>query len=372
MRIPVPPDIRPHSAQIAPQRVTRRNLDGWALAALDGRHDYRTPYAALCAVASHATARGWDSNSLWNRCEGLARAQCERDRRPAHDRRVSRIIGNAWTFAAKRPGDPFTLARALDAARARAAAQTWNGRAGTGQMLTLGAVLDAAKAQRTLAPSLAVRSLSIATGLGKSTVHRALTALAAQGWLRQVSKATGDRASTYRILRTEALSSTGTDTAPSGTQGLTPYGTEGLSHLVPPHELAALDAFAPKALGRTAARVLASLDALSALTPSQVAAATGLSVPTVRRALCTLEAVGVVARTRSGRGFAWTRRLDVLEAERDRIAHDYGTAGAAQRREATYSAQRERWSTYVRQKAEALDRARSIYRPAHTFARVAA
>lgn len=360
------PDVAHTNPGNSLPRVARRALDGWALAALDGKHDYPTPFAALCAVFAHAQARGWDLPELWDRAEKLARAQAQQDKRAPNYRRIGRTLGNAWKRAqqGRTEGNPFTVRRGVQAARAQAEAARWNGRAGTSRVLTLLAVLDAADAQRTITPSLAVRSLSQATGLGLGTVHRALKALTAEGWLREVTKAEGDRASTYRVLRTSE------DMARSGTQGLTPGGTEGLFHLVPPQDLAALDAFAPAALGRTAARVLAALDALDTRTPRAVAERTGLNVATVRRALCALEAVGIAQRHRAGRGYVWTARLEVLTATAERIAADYGTKGRADRRAATYAAQRERWGTFVRQREKALAQARSHYRPGH-FARAA-
>lgn len=362
-RIHTSPGVAQHSPQATPQR---RNLDRWALAALDGRHTYSTHYAAACAVAAHALARGWDMSSLWERFEGLARQQAKADKRTPNKRRVDRFVVKAWTYAQQHrrsQADPFTVRAAVSAAREHAGRARFTGRQHS-LALVLEAVLDAAEQQRTISPSVAVRSLEIATGLGKSTAARALQRLVQLDYLQQVSKSNGESASTYRLRHTEPM------VGLSGTVKVFPGGTKGLSHLRTATELAREDAF--RALGRTAARVLAALDELEELTPQALALHTGLAAATARKALRDLEAVGLAQRHRKGRGYAWTARLDVLTPETlTRIALDYGTHGHRERRERIITEQRDRWEKWNQQKAEALERQRWKYRSGHALARLA-
>lgn len=314
----------------------RRNLDPWALAALKGEHDYRTHFAAACAVASHALARGWNVLQLWEHFEHLARLQAKQDRRTPNERKVNRFIRNAWDFAAKGQAaerDPFTVRRGITAAREHAARARFTGRQHS-LALVLEAVLDMAEKQHTYTPTVSVRALELVTGLGRSTAARALQRLVALDYLQQASKSDGELASTYRLRHTHI--------APSGTHKAFPGGTKGVSHLGLATELARTDAF--KALGRAAARVLVALDQLTATSPAELAHLTGLAPKTARAALRQLEAVGLVQRHRAGRGYGWTSRPELVTPENlQRIAEDYGTYGTQERRENTIREQRRYW-----------------------------
>lgn len=313
----------------------RRNLDPWALAALEGEHDYRTHYAAACAVASHARARGWSQIQLWDKFERLAILQAKQHRRSPNSRRVNRFIGNAWQLSEK-PSDPFTVHSGISAAREYAARARFTGRQHS-LALVLEAVLDYATKQRTITPTVSVRSLELDTGLGRSTAARALQRLVALDYLQPVAKSDGVHASTYRLRHT--------DVDLSGTHKVLPGGTKGVSHLRTATELARTDAF--RALGRAAARLFAALDQLEALTPQELAQATGLAPKTARAALRELEAVGLAQRHKQGRGFAWTCRPELVTPENlQRIARDYGTYGTQERRENTVREQRRYWEQW--------------------------
>ena len=313
----------------------RRNLDPWALAALDGEHDYRTHFAAARAVASHARARGWHQMQLWDRFEGLARMEAQREKRTATPNRVNRFITNAWKLSDK-PGDPFTVRKGISAARDYAARARFTGRQHS-LALVLEAVLDYATTQRTISPTVSVRSLELDTGLGKSTAARALQRLVALDYLQPVTKSDGEHASTYRLRHT--------DIAPSGTHKVLPGGTKGVSHLRTATELARTDAF--RALGRAAARAFAALNQLEATTPRELAQSTGLAPKTARAALRELEAVGLAQRHKQGRGYAWTCRPELATPENlQRIALDYGTHGTQERRENTIREQRRYWEQW--------------------------
>lgn len=356
--ITAPSDGAQRNAETS-SRVSRRNLDAWALHALDGKHNYPTHYQAALAVASHALARGWHRAQLWEQLETLARIDAQEAKRSPSPRRLGRFINRAWDKAEqgrKTKTDPFSLRAALDAAREFLSGQKFTGRQNS-LALVMEAALDAAQTQKTLTPSLAVRSLELSTGLGKSSVARALKKLEALDLLRQVSRSDGEKASTYRVLNTERM------VAQGGTLKVLPHGGKGLSHLGTATELAAHDAF--RALGRSAARVGAALDALEGFTPQELAQRLGLSAKTVRKALRELEAVGLAYRQRQGRAYAWTARPDAATEEAlQRIALGYGTHGTRARREATTAAQRERWAQWHTQKRHALERRRRPHTPA--------
>lgn len=347
---------------VAPRRDahsrTRRNLDGYYLAALEGRHYYTRAsgkpdhYAAACAAASHASARGWTRDQLWQHFEELARLAARVDNRAPNSRRIAKFVNSAWDFA-ERPrttSDPFTIKRALDAATEHLQRSKFTGRQHS-LALVMDAALAQARRQRTLTPSLAVRSLELSTGLGKSTAARALQRLVELDFLAVVNLSNGENATKYRIRNTEPK------VVVSGTLEVLPSGSEGLSHLGTASELAALDAF--RALGRSAARVAAVLDELEGQSPTELAQRLGIATRTARAALRELEAAGLAYRQRRGRGFAWTVRLDVFTEETlTRVALDYGTHGTRERREATTAAQRERWHSWQQGRREATERSR--------------
>lgn len=346
-RVAAPSDGACHNPPDSRERVAHRSLDAWALRALDGDHDYPTHYAALVAVAAHALARGWTRSTLWDRSEELARLQAQADRRTPSPRRLARTITNAWDYAERsrsRKSDPFTVRRAVNAAREHLGRARFTGRQNS-LPLVMEAALDAADTQRTLTPSLAVRSLSVATGLGKSTVQRALTQLVELDYLQPAQTSDGESASTYRIRHTREV-------LLSGTHKVFPGGTEGLSQLPTPAQLAQSDAFA--ALGRSAARVAAALPELDGPTPKELAQHLGLSTYTVREALRELEAVGMAQRHKRGRAYAWTVRPEALTEEAlQRVALDYGTDGTAARRVRTIEEQRSQWAKWQEQRRQA-------------------
>lgn len=345
--IPAAPSVATQNPPKSPQRV-RRALDTWAVAALEGRHSYPTHYTAAVAVAAHALACGFRRGELWDRFEELARIEARDRRRTASPRRVQRFISNAWDYAESNrtpSADPFTLRAEIEAAREHLGRQKFTGRQNS-LALVMEAALEAAEAQKTLAPSLAVRSVALATGLGKSTVQRALEKLVHLDLLQPATKSDGEKASTYRLRNSSRM------VAQSGTQEVVPCGTKRVSHLGTASELARTDAF--HALGRSAARVAAALSELEAQTPKALAAATGLAAKTVRAALRELEAVGLAQRSRVGRGYEWTLRADMLSEETlQRIAADYGTTGHHEKRKAQVTEQQRRWHEWQQGRAKA-------------------
>lgn len=349
-RVAAPCDGARHNPPDIAERVAPRNIEAWALRALDGEHEYPSHYSALVAVAAHALARGWTLSALWDNCEELARLQAHADKRTPSPRRLARTITNAWNYAQRSrssKSDPFTVRRAVNAAREHLTQAKFTGRQNS-LALVMEAALDAADTQRTLTPSLAVRSLEIATGLGKSTVARALARLVELDYLQPAQVSNGENASTYRIRHSREVLG-------SGTHKVFPSGTKGLSQLPTPTQLAQSDAFA--ALGRSAARVVAVLPELDGPTPKELAQHLGLSTYTVREVLRELEAVGFTQRHKRGRAYAWTVRPEAMTEEGlHRVALDYGTNGTATRRARRITEQRSQWSKWheQRRKAQAL------------------
>lgn len=340
---------------------TRRNLGTHYLAVLDGRHHYTRPsgkpdhYKAACAVAQHALSRGWNRDQLWEEFEQLARLAAQVEHKSPSRRFVTRFMRDAWDYAERtRTGrDPFTLKRALDNAEAALEAARFTGRQSS-LALVLAAVIQRGRQQKTLTPNCAIRSLEEDTGLGKSTVARALAELDRLDYLQKHAESDGETASAYRIQRTE-------ESGRTGTLEVLPSGNEGLSHfrqIATAPELAALDAFAYRALGRTAARVAAVLDELEGQSPKELAERLGIGRRTALDALRRLEAAGLAYCQRRGRGTAWTIRPDAFE-ELPLVAAAYGTDGTGARRQAITTEQRRRWHEWKAQQREERDRRRT-------------
>lgn len=361
------PDGAQQMATAFPPRVgtgEAKPLPGWAVDACHLEHPYPSHRRALLAVALAAVNAGWERSRFWGIAEDLAEAACREDRKRGRQAKA-KALGRAWDKATQRVAaspavpDLFTVRRTLADAAALADRLPWKGQAGNGDRATLAGVLRIAeegtprKPRRlpSLVLALSARDVAEAAGVGKSTAARALARLTERGWLVLVEAAKEGNAARYRLRLPVALD--GTPSLPVGEAKVSHLGTHPLAALV------TLDAFAPRALGRSGARVLAMLDPLEPQTPAALAERLGLTVPTVRRALRALEAVGAAWRERQGRGFRWSARVEALEA--DRIAEAYGTAGRAERRALEHDRDREGYAAAL----EHFRHRRAAWRLAH-------
>lgn len=332
----------------------RRNLDSRWHAVLDGRHPYADDHAALCALAGAAVAAGWAFAEweAWVTADprrGLTASYVLREKRRGRevlrsDYRRRRLLSRAWQaaedLAQDRPAfaDPLQVRAWVEDLRRQSYADAWGGQAGNSDRLVLDGLLDLALSQRTTVVTASVRDLQARTGVTRTTVSRALDRLGRRGYLTKAQEARGEEANRYQLRKPNRYL--------GGTPSLPHRGDD---PRVPPTTLSRSDAFAPRALGRSAARVLAALDPLETRTPAEIAAGLGLSPRTVRKALDALLAVGLVVRLRrDGRSWAWACRDDLdLDATLAEIAEAYGTAGTAERRLAEADAQREAWRSWL-------------------------
>jgi DNA-binding MarR family transcriptional regulator len=332
----------------------RRNLATRWHAVLDGRHDYATPHAALSALALAAIGAGW-TFAEWELFvtedprRGLTSTYVLREERRGRavtrsPQRRRRVLTRAWeaaeALAQDRPAfaDPLAVRAWVEDLRRLSYRDAWGGQAGNANRLTLDALLDLALAQRSTLVTASARDLEAASGVTRSTVSRALGRLSALGYLSVAERGTGDRAARYQLRRPNRYL--------GGTPSLPHRGDD---PRVPSVHLSRSDAFAPRALGRSAARVLAHLDPVEALTPVEVAQGLGLTPRTVRKALDALLAVGLVVRVRrDGRSWAWAARDDLdLDATLAEVAEAYGTAGTAERRREAAEREREAWAAWL-------------------------
>lgn len=342
------------SQEYPPVDTPRRNLDARWHAVLDGRHTYRDDHAALCALAGAAVAAGWAFYEweAWVTADsrrGLTAAYVLREKRRGRevlrsDHRRRRLLTRVWQaaedLAQDRPAfaDPLAVRRWVEDLRRLADRHPWPGQAGNSNRLVLDALLDLALAQRTTVVTASVRAIEAQSGVTRTTASRALKRLTDRGWLSRAQEGRGEEANRYQLRRPNV--------GQSGTPSLPHRGDD---PRVPLCRLSALDAFAPGALGRSAARVLAALDPVETSTAANLAAALGLSRRTVYRCLDALLAAGVVVRVAlDGRTAGWAVReeldLDGLLAE---VADAYGTTGTAQRRLDAHDREREGWRGWL-------------------------
>jgi DNA-binding transcriptional ArsR family regulator len=312
---------------------SRAALPSWAVDACHLEHEKASHLVALQAVALAYVNCGRSQHEFTADAKELAEAAARDDKAP---RSATRKLRRAWEKAVKRVAenpaqfDAFAVRRTITAIRKQADSEHWKGQAGNTDRAVLEAVLNLAEERNTLQLALSVRAISEGCGVGKSTAARALPRLTARGYLTLVKAGsiTKGEASVFAVHDREA----------DGTQ-VSPRWGESMSQLVPRLEFLTCDAFAPQALGRTGARVLAYLDELEERSPQAIAEASGLHIRTVRRALIALEAVGIAQRHRQGRGFVWTSRLDAFDAEE--VASAYGTKGRAEHRRRQHELERE-------------------------------
>jgi DNA-binding transcriptional regulator YhcF (GntR family) len=319
-------------------RVARTALPAWIVDACHLEHDKPSHLAALMSVALGYLAHGRTHTEFAAQAEELAKAAARDDKRP---NTWAKKLHRAWAKAQARHSespttfDAFAIIRNLDAIRTQADSEAWSGQAGNGTRAVLEGVLTLARNRRTQRLALSVRAVSEAAGVSKNTAARGLHRLTERGYLELAEKAQGEKAAIY-VLRNRDV---------DGTRGIPLTGGESVSHLgTHLGTFLTLDAFAPKALGRTAARVFAALDELEAQSPAEIAARLGLTVRTIRRTLVEMEAVGIVQRHTQAQGYAWTARLDAFDA--DEIARTAGTHGHSDTRRKAYELERQGYAEY--------------------------
>lgn len=296
---------------------------------------WTSPHAAMSALALACVQRpnAWHRFRFTTEAEALAREVCRQDRKPLGKARF--IAGRAWDraviFAAERPAakpDAFEVRAYVVDLEQAANSSAWPGRAGTSDRLALAAVHSLAIDRRSSLLGLSCRDVALRAGLGTGTAARALQRLESAGWLvKAAPRIDPTHATTYRLSKPTDSDVMGHRVLPPTGEGTCPITTPSTVH-VSLEDVASHDAFAPKALGRMASRVLVVLDDLQALTASEVASRLGVSRRSAFRALEALEAPGIVWRVRRGRAYEWTLRPERL-ASLDEVAAAYGTAGRA-------------------------------------------
>jgi len=289
------------------------------------RHIHALSAVALACVNKNidpATYRGLAMDLGW----AAAREDHKAHALKALDYCWNRALARARTNPAK--PDLARIANAHAAIEVEADGMAWSGQAGNGDRCVLAGILTMARERQTLLLALAVREVSAAAGVAKSTAARALKRLQGAGWLELIEPARDDRAARY-LLSTPSTGKGGTPSLPAG--------VEPLSHLrqIALSEVITHDAFAAGALGRSAARVLVALPLMEGITPQAVAARLGLSVRTVKTALERLEAVGLAYLGTNG----WIARPEA--ADLDEVAYAYGTTGLLEQRNLQHERERE-------------------------------
>jgi hypothetical protein len=250
--------------------------------------------------------------------EGVRSRSAHRGRRtPRGDRgawvAADRATRKALRFVAQRPpaSDGVTLRAEVSAIRAIAddRPDLWGGQGGSGRRLTLDALLDLAEQACTLLPTASTRQLAEMTGLHRKTVGSALRWLCSRSpFVVMEEPFDGPKAGRWRLRRPAE------GTRQGAPVGVSPIPGRASGAPCRPARVARHDAFSAPGregrtggLGKTAARILAELQAASetgeALTAAELAARTGLHRRTVRRHLPVLQAVGLIQH---GIGDTWT------------------------------------------------------------------
>lgn len=345
-----------------------------------GRYSSRSE--AVMATALAAASAGWteaewrgvlDSSALseWA-LQQRRKGGGLRHRNPAD---VEHRLVTTWKAAVRRARERPAAADA-PSVRAELAAvvgaadhnpTAWAGAAGVTDRAVLAALVEVAVAACTLTPSASTRQLALVANISHSTAAVALERLTKRGWLRLEQPALGVLATTWRLVRPEAVQDPPRcvdevlDALPP--RSLTPPGGSARAH----------DAFTHTVhggLGRVAARLFDALDdgANGGLTVAQLAALTGLHPRTVVRHLVALQAADLA--TSGGGGRTWARSLvagdeEHLQAALDAAAAVLGCRGTTQRRAARYAAEREAygayWADFSARRGWAVQR--GLYRP---------
>ncbi len=232
-------------------------------------------------------------------------------------------------------GDKASARWEISLARNRANLTPFGGQRGTTDRLVIGAMHEIANRLGNLIVSASARNVAEAAGVSHMAAARSLARLSADGvWLRLEDAGSREHSATYRVLLPADNSPTVTAEPETRIDGMPQ-----------PHELARHDAFAWQGLGRSAARIMATLGD-EGRTVSDLANLTGLHPKTVARHLRGLADFDLAAF--SALAGTWSRIDHANAAEHlDAIADCLGTTGTADRRRDAHVRQREGWAMFV-------------------------
>lgn len=338
------------------------------------------------ALVASMRARGWATSDVYAAFEhpshvGAAsltrrwRGMSMRGARSDWKKRVARSIVSADAELDRRaaadvaPGSGGITGMA-GAIEAHIASHPGGGQGGVIDDVVMLAVLDICRRAQRSAVFLPVRTMLEATGIGShNTLRKSLARLVESQRLELVSTAGAKRGlgHLYRPLMPAQVSN-GADPEPASEIGATPRCT---SHIV---AHAGNDAYAHGALGRTGLVIVAALVAAPGTT-TELAKRSGCAVPTVRRHMARLVALGlaayeVVAGARVHRSTAPTASARTaasaaprsareglqgdLDAALVAVATTFGTVGRAQRRRERHGREREAWLNTVTKRGVAV------------------
>lgn len=213
------------------------------------------------------------------------------------------------------------------ALREAALSRPWPGKTGTSDRLVYVALTEVAIKARSLCFTASRRRLQLDAGIGSlPTVTRALRRLEARKLIAPVPAVAGDQSSRWRLLA-----------APDNSDEHSKFSSMKGGHWsYCIDSWRTHDAFAAKALGRGAHRVLSVLT-LDPQTVAQIAERAGYSSrPAVRKHLNRMSECGLVAPSH---GLTWS--LPMEPPSLDAIARHYSTLGTAERTRQRVEA--ERW-----------------------------
>ncbi|PRY08413.1 hypothetical protein [Kineococcus rhizosphaerae] len=217
----------------------------------------------------------------------------------------------------------------LGMVRAAADAADWSGRSGGSQRTVLAAFLAVASRTNKVMVGMSLRQLSEEANVGRGTAERAVKALQAAGWLTVMSGGEEGLSAVYSLHVPATL---------------TVRETVEVENLSVPEVSAVMlhEAFTWRGLSATAAQVWVVLSDVEGQTQKAVAAASGKSLPTVRKHLRALKQYGLVAQNAEG---GWLR----LDADLDAVAVNLDTHNSRQERRNRNAIERD---LYVRAQAD--------------------
>lgn len=299
-----------------------------AMASALGYVNAGASFAEYCAAMTDSTA-------------ALDWAQRRRNGKPRPASDTTKRLRDTWRKAEDRlrsrpaVADKSSARWEISLARNRANLTPWGGQRGTTDRLVIGAMHELANRLGSLTVSAACRNVAEDAGVSHMAAARSLARLSADGvWLRLEDAGSREHSATYRVLLPADDSPTVTAEPETRIDGMPQ-----------PHELARHDAFAWQGLGRSAARILATLGD-EGRTVADLANLTGLHPKTVARHLRGLADYDLAAF--SPIAGTWARVEHANAAEHlAAIADCLGTTGTADRRHLAHERQREGWAMYV-------------------------
>lgn len=377
---PPPPVEKPPVA--VPARAERRRFVPALSAAMlrvlrdgDGNPDRSV---TLQRVVTAMVNRGWTIDAAWH----LLTKPTSRCAAKLHDKirnkgedEAFRYLEHCWRsaeeFCSSNPavGSGASEAiEALDRLAERADAVPWPGASGSNTWMVLHQMIEIARRAGTLTPTISQRQLAEACSLSRGTVHLALTRLLRDGWIVQLKKGSGPKASLWELAAGPRLSPVPTGPGAAGEGAATSAGAVPLElvrddpepasrrsdPLAHPHPSPAggvrssgpvlrgsHDAFRSAALGALGYRVLRHLRRHGPCDAATIAAALGCHTGSVARLLRSrLGAVGLVERLGGGR---WGLLAAPVEAALDWAARRFGTAGLGERQRRFHEWEREEY-----------------------------